>query len=188
MSIPEWKIEQHKQIGNIYKTNYNKFKRITSGFRLPVEIQEDIIQNAFLSALKTDKKIEKIENCMSMSVFNAALLHKRNRFEKLRTSLSGDFERFTTKTAETELLKLQETKYLNGLVENLSKQQRTAIRLGIMEGLGSKITSERMGININTAKANWRWGIINLRNEIKTWDIPETYESEYYMMENKDAN
>lgn len=187
VSIPDYRIEQNKELEKIYKTNYTKFKRIASKFRLPPELQEDIIQNAFLSALRTERKIDKIESCMNQSVFNAGLLFKKNKFEKLRTAFNGNFERYTTKTAETELLQRDEIRYLNLSVEKLSKQQRNAIKLGIMENLGSKVTGERMGINLNTAKAHWRWGIMNLRKEIKTWDIPETHESEYYIMEDKDA-
>jgi DNA-directed RNA polymerase specialized sigma24 family protein len=182
-----WKIQQHKDIETYFGTNHGKFRKIISTFRFTNEIQEDVIQTAFMYAIRSNTKIEKIQQFVNQSIYNSALYFKKNKFGKLQTVLDGTFVRYTNVTPETEMLKKQESVYLNRLVDNLPKQQRTAVKLGIMEDLNWQATAKKMKIAPDTAKANWRLGLKNLRRHIKTWDIPDTFDSEYYMMEEDNA-
>lgn len=183
----EWKTQQNKELGEIFEKDYKKYKKILYKLRIPSDRHDDMIQHAYFYALKSHQKIDNIDKCMKTAVFNAGLHFKRNKFEKNRSILAGSIEKYTTATAETVLLKKAEEKNLNSLVNNLSKQQRIAIRLGIMQDLSSKETAKKMNIAPDTAKAHWRLGVINLREKVKTWDIPNTYESEYFVTEEENA-
>lgn len=185
MKLPEWKIQQNKELGEVYIKNYNKFKTILYRLKLSPEKQEDVIQQAFLSALNTKTKIEKVEQCMNRAVINAAFYLKKNKFEKKNSLFSNNFDQLTTQNPENILITKQESVKINQIVENLPEQQQKCVKLSVIDEETSPQISKKLGIAPDTVRTHWRLGLQKLKKSIKSWDIPDVYESEYFISSNE---
>src|SRR5690606_25118859 len=185
VKLPEWKIQQNKELGEVYIKNYNKFKTILYRLKLSPEKQEDVIQQAFLSALNTKTKIEKVEQCMNRAVINAAFYLKKNKFEKKNSLFSNNFDQLTTQNPENILITKQESVKINQIVENLPEQQQKCVKLSVIDEETSPQISKKLGIAPDTVRTHWRLGLQKLKKSIKSWDIPDVYESEYFISSNE---
>lgn len=186
MNAQDWKIQQNKDIGEYYKLNLGSLKRSILSFKLSPEVVEDIIHIGLISALRSNVEIRDIGGCLRSSVINAARNHIRSRYEKNKISdYDFNFVMCTDYNAEIQMIEQVTIDKLNALVNKITLQQQTAIKLGIMEDLNYNDVAIKMGISRETVKANWRLGILKLRKQIKTWDIPDR--TTYLAMERTDA-
>ena len=139
-----------------------------------LQISEDIVQDSFV---KSYNKIGSFEGRSSFKnwLFKITVNTLRNKMRlKSRHFISLDRLHFVSTDAKSEAKLLE--KHLQQLlldeVKMLPEKQQEALRLRVYEEMSFKQISQAMNCPYDTAKANYRHGLLKLRKRfetIQTW-------------------
>ncbi len=141
-------------------------------YRLTKDMQasEDIVQDSFV---KTYNKIDSFEGRSSFKnwLFKITVNTLRNKMRKTsRSFLSLDRLSFISTEAKSEanLLNKQLQVLILSEVSQLPDKQKKALTLRIYDNMSFKEISQIMDCPYDTAKANYRHGLLKLRKRFET--------------------
>ncbi len=133
------------------------------------ELAEDIVQETFV---KVFRKIHLFEGRSSFKswLYQIALNTARNKLRSNRLDMvSMDHVQLSTKaTAETSLVENDIREILKSEVARLPDRQRLALELRIYEDLSFQEIAEIMECPYDTAKANYRHGILKIKSALES--------------------
>ena len=142
-----------------------------------IQISEDIVQE---SLVKSYFKIKSFEGRSSFKnwLFKITINTLRNKMRsRSRTFISLDKLNFISVDAMTEdiLSQKQLQELLLSEVNMLPAKQQQALKLRVFEDLSFKEISEKMNCPYDTAKANYRHGLLKLKNRFETANELKSY-------------
>lgn len=137
--------------------------------RSGVAVAEDVAQDAFIKAYQ---KITTFEGRSSFKswLYQIALNTARNRFRS-RESRETDIEDVSIGVvggAEDDMLRDGVKAFIRREVALLPERQQMALTLRIFEDLSFKEISEIMGCPYDTAKANYRHGLLKIKERLES--------------------
>ena len=140
---------------------YQRLNRITFRY-LRNERAEDAAQNACLSLLKSEATADNINAYTGTTAASAALLvHNRNK-RISNYEVPADFETLVAFGKSTEQPLIDEAFELKSAIAKLPAQQQTVIKMHLDDKTYTEIAAE-LGISYNTVKANYRHGMLKLK-------------------------
>lgn len=162
-----------EKFSELVKKHQKSLLRMCIRFTKSTEVAEDIVQEAFIKAFK---KLHLFEGRASFKswLFQIALNTAKNKVRSTREYVSvEDLQMAVTADTEIDLIKGNLKELLDKGVEALPKKQKIALQLRIYEDLSFKEIAEIMECPYDTAKANFRHAILNIRKSIKNNEILE---------------
>lgn len=132
------------------------------------DLAEDVVQDAFIKAYE---KIHLFEARASFKswLFQIAANTARNKIRERREG-HVDVENTplaVSATAETVLVQGSVAELIGDLVQKLPERQRMALTLRIYEDLSFQEIAQIMGCPYDTAKANYRHGLLRIQKDVK---------------------
>lgn len=133
-----------------------------------VSMAEDVVQDSFVKAYQ---KIDSFEERSSFKswLYQIALNTARNKLRSLKRE-TVSMEHFTLaidSAAEVRLLHRHLSEEIQKEIALLPDRQRLALRLRIFDDLSFKEIAEIMDCPYDTAKANYRHGLMKLRHRME---------------------
>ncbi len=137
-----------------------------------LETAEEIVQESFIKAFQ---KIDSFENRSSFKswLYQIALNTGRNslRSNKSPKASLEQVHLSVGSTAHSKVIKQSISKTLNDLIAELPDRQKTSLVLRIYDDLSFAEIAEIMQCPYDTAKANYRHGLIKLKDALQDSDL-----------------
>lgn len=156
-------------------TKYQKLTvRLAYRFVKDIGLAEDVAQDSFLKAYQHLDSFESrasFKSWLFQITVNTAKNKLRDRF--MQASPIEDAPVGVAPSAETTLQKKTTGKYLNALIDQLPDRQRTAVVLRVYEDLSFQEIATIMACPYDTAKANFRHGLLKIKREVEKNDTHE---------------
>ncbi|MEI7973954.1 MAG: sigma-70 family RNA polymerase sigma factor [Bdellovibrio sp.] len=146
--------------------------RLILRFVRDVDLAQDVVQEAFIKAYDRLESFEARASFKSW-LFQIAVNTARNylRDEKRDQFVNSDDLHFSIgPEAETRLLNESLSLSMRDLVDRLPERQRLAVNLRIYEDLSFKEIAVLMDCPYDTAKANFRHGLMKLKTQLPSWE------------------
>lgn len=150
--------------------------RLSMRFMKNIDTAQDVVQEAFIKAYE---KLHLFEGRSAFKswLYQIAVNTARNKLRENRYDhMDIDFVHLgVTAKAEKNLIHLAVAEIIQKEVEKLPFKQKTALLLRIYEDMSFAEIAEVMGCPYDTAKANYRHGLIKLKDvlgaqtELKKW-------------------
>jgi RNA polymerase sigma-70 factor (ECF subfamily) len=164
-----------KSFSELVQRHQRSLLRLSLRFTKEQASAEDIVQESFLKAYQ---KIHLFEGRSSFKswIYQIALNTARNKYrEKL---FGGGDQRYDAVNfedvplgvdpgAEVGMLKADVRKRINAEIDRLPERQRMALSLRIFEDMSFKEIAHIMECPYDTAKANYRHGLLKLKERIE---------------------
>jgi RNA polymerase sigma-70 factor (ECF subfamily) len=145
------------------------------------ELAEDIFQDTFVKVINTLKSgnykeegkfiqwVMRIANNLKIDYFR-----KQQRMPAYETL--GEFDIFdriygTEPSIEQKIITEQIYEDIQNMLQYLSEEQRTVLKMRIYEDVSFKDIAEQTGVSINTALGRMRYALINLRKIIEERNV-----------------
>ncbi len=146
---------------------------------------EDVVQESFLKAYQ---KLDLFEGRSSFRswLYQITLNSARNRLRSAgRESLGLEHHELAVPDqAESGLMQSDLRKFIGAQVELLPERQKMALTMRIFDDLSFREIAEIMGCPYDTAKANYRHGLMKLKDRILKEDAAQPQTGwETYLME-----
>jgi RNA polymerase sigma-70 factor, ECF subfamily len=166
--VKEVQTGQKSGFAELVKRHQTALLRLCLRMLKDQDLAEDVVQEAFIKAYK---KIHLFEGRSSFKswLYQIAMNTARNKFrenrlevvslEKIKVSVSPE--------AESNLVQTDVESILRGEVEKLPDRQREALVLRIYEDLSFKEIARIMDCPYDTAKANYRHGLMKIKESIE---------------------
>jgi RNA polymerase sigma-70 factor (ECF subfamily) len=162
------------QLGNtqafseLVRRHQKALLRLTLKMFRDLDLAEDIVQESFIKAYQ---KINLFEGRSSFKswLFQIAVNTGKNRLRSNSKEVV-DVEKITigiSAVAESELVQEDIRKALVEEVDRLPERQKTALMLRVYEDLSFKEIAQIMDCPYDTAKANYRHGLMKIREAFK---------------------
>lgn len=138
--------------------------RVVLKFCRDMDLAEDVLQESFIKAYQ---KIHQFEGRSSFKswLFRIAINTAKNKLRSLRSEQVSidDVQVSMSAEAESGLLHEAVQKRLTEEIEQLPNKQKTAVLLRVYEDLSFKEIAQIMDCPYDTAKANYRHGLMKLK-------------------------
>lgn len=152
----------------LVKRHQTSLLRVCTRMTRDEELAEDIVQESFVKAFR---KINLFEGRSSFKswLFQIAINTARNklRVQKLETVNIEHVQMATNQTAEASLIHLDIRDLLMKEVDKLPEKQRRALELRIYEDLSFQEIAQIMECPYDTAKANYRHGLLKIKQSLE---------------------
>ncbi len=156
--------------------------RLTMRFLKDQMLAEDVVQESFIKAYE---KLNLFEGRSSFKswLFQIAVNTAKNRLRSMPLEQVNidDVHLGVDPGAESQMVRGDISKLLHKEVDLLPERQRIALTLRIFEDLSFKEIAEIMGCPYDTAKANYRHGLMRLKERLEAlqgdtdWNDFETF-------------
>ena len=125
---------------------------------------EDIVQESFLKAFEKLQSFQ-FRAAFKSWIYRIAINTAKNRYRKKRPTVEID-KVLLSEPPKSEILLIENQlkKKMRECIEQLPTKQRMALQLRVYEGLSFKEVAEQMKCPYDTAKANYRHGMIKVRS------------------------
>lgn len=146
--------------------------RLILRFVRDMDLAQDVVQEAFIKAYDRLESFEARASFKSW-LFQIAVNTARNhlRDEKRDQFVNADDLHFSIgPEAENRLLNESLSLSMRDLVDSLPERQRLAVNLRIYEDLSFKEIAVLMDCPYDTAKANFRHGLMKLKTQMPSWE------------------
>ncbi len=156
-----------EKFSELVKRHQKSLLRMCIRFTKSTEVAEDIVQETFIKAFK---KLHLFEGRAAFKswLFQIAMNTAKNKMRSARDHANIDDVQISTGAGmEIDLIKENLKALLLKGVEALPKKQKIALQLRIYEDLSFKEIAEIMECPYDTAKANFRHAIINIKKTLK---------------------
>jgi len=145
--------------------------RLCKRFTNSQDLAEDIVQDAFVKAYR---KLSTFEGRSSFKswLFQIAVNTAKNKFRSNRETVTLDHVRISSGALYADGIEkqnLQET--LREFVDALPEKQKIALSLRIYDDLSFKEIAEIMECPYDTAKANYRHGLMSIKRVMEKRDL-----------------
>jgi len=145
-------------------------------------LAEDIFQDTFIKVVNTLRKgkyneegkflpwVLRIANNLCIDYYR-----KTKRRPSITTSDGYDiFEvlRFSSPTAEDNIVKKEKAVYVKKLIDNLPQEQKEVVILRHYADLSFKEISKLTNVSINTSLGRMRYALLNMRKMIENSSVP----------------
>lgn len=136
-----------------------------------LELAEDVVQDSFLKAFQ---KLESFEGRSSFKswMYQITLNTAKNKIRGTHRETIGVDKLMLAAEAKSEArLSLQDLQlFIRSAVEELPERQKMALTLRIFEDLSFKEIAEIMECPYDTAKANYRHGLMKIKERVERHD------------------
>ncbi len=153
-------------------TKYQKLTvRLAFRFVKDIGLAEDVAQESFLKAYQHLDSFESrasFKSWLFQITVNTAKNKLRDRF--MQHSPIEDAPVGTAPSAEVALQSKATGRYLTALIDHLPDRQRTAVVLRVYEDLSFQEIANIMACPYDTAKANFRHGLLKIKREVEKND------------------
>lgn len=143
--------------------------RLSMRFIKDANAAQDVVQDAFIKAYE---KLHLFEGRSAFKswLYQIAVNTARNKLREIRHNhLDIDFVHLgVAATAEVDMIHSAVTEIIQNEVEKLPFKQKTALVLRVYEDMSFTEIAEVMGCPYDTAKANYRHGLIKLKDALST--------------------
>lgn len=156
----------------LVKRHQRGLMRLCLRFVKDVDLAQDVVQEAFIKAYDRLGTFEARSSFKSW-LFQIAVNTARNKIRDDRIGQSVDLEGVHLAVgaeAESGMVMQELAGSIRSLVDKLPERQRLAVNLRIYEDLSFKEIAELMDCPYDTAKANFRHGLMKLKEDIQHWD------------------
>lgn len=160
-----------EKFSEIVKRHQKSLLRLSLRFTKSPDLAEDIVQDTFIKAFK---KLHLFEGRSAFKswLFQIAMNTAKNKLRSQRDHASLDTIQMSTDASmEKELIQENLQALVKQLVNTLPKKQKTALSLRIFDDLSFKEIAEIMECPYDTAKANYRHAIMNIKKGIKDQEL-----------------
>jgi RNA polymerase sigma-70 factor (ECF subfamily) len=157
-----------KMFSLLVRRHQKSLLRISLRFVKDLETAEDVVQEAFIKAFERLHSFEARSSFKSW-IFQIAINTAKNKLRD-RKDESVDIDTVPLAVgamAEHGLIGQSITLLLQKYVEQLPVKQKTALVLRVYEDLSFKEIAEIMECPYDTAKANYRHGLMRLKEELQ---------------------
>lgn len=142
--------------------------RLAMRFAKDIDLAEDITQEAFIKAYQ---KLELFEGRSAFKswLYQIAVNTAKNKLRSMKHDAFSNIENVqiaVESEAEKNMLGKQLGELLKNEIEQLPQKQRTALKLRVFEDLSFKEIATIMDCPYDTAKANYRHGLMRLRHRM----------------------
>lgn len=145
--------------------------RMVMRFTHDLEVAEEVVQDAFIKAYE---KIAGFEGRSSFKswLYQIAINTAKNTIRSGREQNMGidNLEVSVQASQEGGMVRRDISKFLQAQIDELPARQRTAVVLRIYEDLSFQEIAEMMECPCDTAKANFRHGLLKIREAFKDSD------------------
>lgn len=145
--------------------------RMVMRFTHDLEVAEEVVQDAFIKAYE---KIAGFEGRSSFKswLYQIAINTAKNTIRSGREQNMGidNLEVSVQASQEGGMVRRDISKFLQAQIDELPARQRTAVVLRIYEDLSFQEIAEMMECPYDTAKANFRHGLLKIREAFKDSD------------------
>jgi RNA polymerase sigma-70 factor, ECF subfamily len=165
-----------KAYSELVKRHQKGLLRLSMRFMKDIDQAKDIVQDAFIKAYE---KIDLFEGRSTFKswLFQIAVNGAKNKLRENRYHFTDidEIEIGTLATAESHLVHVSVGEQLQKEVDLLPFKQKTALVLRVYEDMSFAEIAEIMDCPYDTAKANYRHGLLKLKevfekkSELKTW-------------------
>lgn len=131
-----------------------------------VQIAEDLVQE---SLLKAYQKIESFEfrSAFKSWLFRILINTAKNSLRSQKVTVDiNEFEFQTEDIFEDDLIQQETLGHVMNWVEALPEKQKQAVQLRVIEDLSFSEVADQMNCPYDTAKANYRHGLLKLKEKM----------------------
>lgn len=148
----------------LVKRHQKVLLRVVLRFTRDLDLAEDVLQDSFVKAYQ---KIHQFEGRSSFKswLFRIAINTAKNKLRSLKKDQVSIDDVQVSKGAEAEsaLLRAAVEKKMKEEIDELPAKQRTALMLRVYEEMSFKEIAQIMECPYDTAKANYRHGLMKLK-------------------------
>lgn len=148
----------------LVKRHQKVLLRVVLRFTRDLDLAEDVLQDSFVKAYQ---KIHQFEGRSSFKswLFRIAINTAKNKLRSLKKEQVSIDDVQVSKGAEAEsaLLRAAVEKKMKEEIDTLPAKQRTALMLRVYEEMSFKEIAQIMECPYDTAKANYRHGLMKLK-------------------------
>lgn len=167
--VQDVKEGKREAFSELVRRHQRQLLRVCLRFTHDVEIAEEVVQDAFIKAYE---KIHLFEGRSSFKswLFQIAINTAKNVLRANRMDLVNldTVQLSTGPIAESGLVKRDVQATVQREVDNLPQKQRMAVVLRIYEDLSFKEIAQIMDCPYDTAKANFRHGLLKIKEALET--------------------
>lgn len=168
LHIDEVKKGNTSSFSELVRKHQKMMVRVALRLTRDLELAEDIVQEAFIKAYQ---KIETFEGRSSFRswMYQITLNTARNKLRTLKKDKVdvSQVQIAVNALAEKALLNDNINDVIKAEVDELPERQRLAVSLRVFDEMSFKEIAEVMDCPYDTAKANYRHGLLKLRNRFK---------------------
>lgn len=183
--VEKVKAGQVAAYSQLVKRHQRGLMRLCLRFMKDVDSAQDVAQEAFIKAYDRLGSFEARSSFKSW-LFQIAVNTAKNKIRDDRGGQMVELEGVHLSVgplAEEDLCQAQVAGTIRDLVDRLPERQRLAVSLRVYEDLSFKEIAELMDCPYDTAKANFRHGLMRLKEQIQTWDRSMMYRNDNQMVE-----
>jgi RNA polymerase sigma-70 factor (ECF subfamily) len=166
--VEDVKLGDRKAFSELVLRHQRPLLRLTMRFLKDQMLAEDVVQESFIKAYE---KINLFEGRSSFKswLFQIAVNTAKNRLRSMPLEQVNidDVHLGVDPGAESHMVRGDLTRILRAEVDLLPERQRMALNLRIFEDLSFKEIAEIMGCPYDTAKANYRHGLMRLKERLE---------------------
>ena len=173
--IERVKLGEKTAFSQLVKRHQRALLRLSLRFVKDIDVAQDIVQDAFIKAYNRLGSFEaraSFKSWLYQIAVNTARNHLRDERKDQYVDVDG-MHLAVGAEAEVGLLNASLATSIRELVENLPERQRLAVNLRIYEDLSFKEIAELMDCPYDTAKANFRHGLLKLKEQMKNLGVQE---------------
>lgn len=149
-------------------------QRVAFHYVKSMELATDLTQDIFLRIFMSLKKgsYQDQGNFLAWALQvtrNICLdyLRKMSRQQKkYRSLIAGQEETYESKAAESRLLAIERAKAVQGIIDQLPREQKAVVYYRYFEALSFREIADKMQTSINTSIGRARYGLLHLRKEV----------------------
>ncbi len=166
--VEDVKAGNRRAFSELVQRHQRALLRLSLRFLRDLALAEDIVQETFIKAYE---KIHSFEGRSSFKswLFQIAVNTAKNRLRSLtheHVSID-DVNLGVDPGAENDLVRMSLSQMIRLEVSKLPERQRIALTLRIYEDLSFREIAQIMGCPYDTAKANYRHGLLRLRERLE---------------------
>jgi RNA polymerase sigma-70 factor, ECF subfamily len=131
---------------------------------------EDVVQDAFVkiyNELKLGKAILNPAAFLFRMVTNACIDRIRNagRFNRVDYELVSDIENQASESRETELIRQEEFRRINALLDLIPDEQAEIVRFRFVDGLHFQEIADILNLPLTTVKSRFAYGMQKIKTQ-----------------------
>lgn len=156
-----------KAFSNLVLKHQQSLLRLCMRFTNSQDLAEDIVQDTFVKAYK---KLSTFEGRSSFKswLFQIAINTAKNKFRATKDTVNIDTIQISIGGLSTEGMEREGVRdMIKGFVDELPEKQKAALTLRIYDDLSFKEIAEIMECPYDTAKANYRHGLMSIRKNLE---------------------
>lgn len=131
-----------------------------------LQLAEDIVQESFLKAYEKIASFE-FRSAFKSWLYRIAINTAKNSLRSKRVNVNIDDVQIKVEAvSELDLIERQLIEQVQRIVSVLPDKQQSALRLRVFGDMSFRDVAKKMGCPYDTAKANYRHGLLKLREKL----------------------